>query len=402
MREGRPEQAPGEDGRGMMYATTPMGKIHYRLEGPAGAPLLILAPSLGTSTEVWRDQVAAFAGRWRLVLYDHPGHGGEKAPAGPYTISGLAGEVLALMDALGEERASICGLSLGGMVAMWLAAHHPQRVEGLVLAATAPALPPPDAWNERAASVRGRGTGHLLDALMGRWFTGDIPSPGRARSFVGSMLEATDPEGYASCCEAIASCDLWQDVTQIAAPTLVIGGADDPVATPRMLTELAAAIPHAALTVIPRAAHLVNVEAAEPFSEAVMGHLLGVPRQRGRRLRTEVLGERHVRAREASATPFTGPFQDFIARSVWGDVWTRPGLSREVRRLLALAMLAALGHTEELGMHVRAAVRAGVSEETISEVLLQVAAYAGVPAANAAFRAAEGALAEEERGEEGG
>jgi len=401
MREGPRERMWEEATRGMMQAETPMGKIHYRLEGPAGAPLLILAPSLGTSTGLWREQVAAFAGRWRLVLYDHPGHGGAMAPVGPYTIGGLAGEVLALMDALGEERASICGVSLGGMVAMWMAAHHPERVEGLVLAATAPALQPAEAWIERAAAVRQRGTGHLLDALMERWFTRETASASEVRSFVGTMLEATDPEGYASCCEALASCDLWQDVTQIAAPTLVIGGADDPVATPRMLTELATAIPHAALAVIPRAAHLVNVEAAEPFSEAVMNHLLGVPRQRGRRLRARVLGERHVRASESTATAFTEPFQDFISRSAWGDVWTRGGLDLQTRRLLALAMLATLGHTEELGMHVRAAVGAGVPEETISEVLLQVAAYAGVPAANAAFRAAKRAFAAEEPDEQG-
>lgn len=386
---------------GVLEAATPLGTVRYRLSGPAGAPYLILGPSLGTSAAIWKGQAQALAGHFRLVRYEHPGHGGGKAPRGPYSMEMLAREVLALMDALRADTASFCGLSLGGMVAIWIAAHRPERVERLVLAAAAPRLPPPEAWHERAAKVRREGPGELLDELMGRWFTPAMDRARKAREDLRGMLQETDPEGYASCAEAIAASDLWPVVPKITAPTLVVGGAEDPVVAPSVLAEMARAIPGAALAVIPGAAHLVNVERAAAFTEAVMGHLKGVPAARGRRVRAEVLGEEHVRGAESRTDELSAPFQDFITRAVWGDVWTRPGLPRDTRRLLAMALLAALGHTDELAMHVRAALRAGMPKEAISEVLLQVGAYAGVPAANAAFRVALQVLEEEEHGAPG-
>jgi 4-carboxymuconolactone decarboxylase len=116
--------------------------------------------------------------------------------------------------------------------------------------------------------------------------------------------------------------------------------------------------------------------------------------RRGMTVRREVLGDEHVDRAVAATTPFTEPFQDYITRNAWGDVWSRPGLSRAERSIVTLAVLAALHHDNELAMHVKAALRNGLQPEQISEVLLQVAVYAGVPAANRAFAVAQRALRE--------
>ena len=116
--------------------------------------------------------------------------------------------------------------------------------------------------------------------------------------------------------------------------------------------------------------------------------------RRGMTVRREVLGNEHVDRAVAATTPFTEPFQDYITRNAWGDIWSRPGLSRAERSIVTLAVLAALHHDNELAMHVKAALRNGLQPEQISEVLLQVAVYAGVPAANRAFAVAQRALSE--------
>jgi 4-carboxymuconolactone decarboxylase len=115
-------------------------------------------------------------------------------------------------------------------------------------------------------------------------------------------------------------------------------------------------------------------------------------RATGMRLRRAVLGDAHVDRAVAGTTDFTAPFQDFITRYAWGEVWSRPGLSKGERSMITLAMLAALRQSEELAMHARAAIRNGLTPEQIGEVLLQVAVYAGVPAANHAFTVVQEAL----------
>jgi 3-oxoadipate enol-lactonase len=178
----------------------------YRIDGPDGAPLLVLANSLGTTSAMWEPQLRLLTGWFRVLRYEHRGHGGTSVPPGPYTIEQLGDDVLDLLDAVREPRASLCGLSLGGMVAMWLAAHAPERVERLVLCCTAPRLPPAELWAERAATVRQSGPQVLLDALMGRWFTPGFAArrPELAR-LVAGMLGTVDAEGYAGCCEAIGA-----------------------------------------------------------------------------------------------------------------------------------------------------------------------------------------------------
>ena len=248
--------------------------LHHRLDGSPEAPPLLLGGSLGTDLGMWDGQLP-LAESLRLVRFDHRGHGGSPAPPGPYAIADLGGDVLALMDELGLERAFYCGLSLGGMVGMWLGANAPERIERLVLLCTAAHMPNASAYAQRAVTVRAEGsTEPIADAVLARWLT---PSFARAHPDVSArlrtMVTATDPEGYASCCEAIADMDLRDGLGAIRAPTLVISGAEDP-ATPVGLQEMiAGAIPGACHEVVSSAAHLAAVEQPERVNELIGEHL---------------------------------------------------------------------------------------------------------------------------------
>jgi 3-oxoadipate enol-lactonase len=243
------------------------------LEGPPGAPVLVLGNSLGTSRAVWERQVAEFRQHFRLVRYDLPGHGGSAAVAGPYTVSGLGAGVLALADSLGVGRFAYCGISLGGMIGMWLAAAAPDRIAALGLVCTSAYLPPADGWRARASQVRAAGMASVSEAAIGRWFTPGFA--GRAPSVVGEFraeLKRTDPLGYAGCCEAIAEMDLRESLPGVAAPTLVLAGADDPATPPEHGAAIAGLVPGARLEVVP-AAHLATVEAADAVTGALLTHV---------------------------------------------------------------------------------------------------------------------------------
>jgi len=242
-------------------------------DGPEGAPVLVLGNSLGTSSAVWDSQVAQFRQHFRLVRYDLPGHGGSPAVAGPYTVGGLGAGVLALADSLGVGRFAYCGISLGGMIGMWLAAAAPDRIVALGLVCTAAHLPPADGWRARASQVRAAGMASVSPAVIGRWFTPGFA--GRASSVVSEFraeLERTDPVGYAGCCEAIAEMDLRESLPGITAPTLVLAGSDDPATPPAHGAAIAGLVRGARLDVVP-AAHLATVEAPDAVTGALLAHL---------------------------------------------------------------------------------------------------------------------------------
>jgi 3-oxoadipate enol-lactonase len=219
----------------------------------------VLASSLGATHRMWDPNLNGLAQRFRVVRYDHPGHG--DSPPGPDTIEGLAREALALADELGLERFSFCGLSLGGMVGMWLAART-DRVSRLVLACTAPYLPPPEQWVERAATVRAHGVEAIADTVVGRWFTARYGDTSAWRT----LLASTPAEGYARACEAIAAMDLRDDLARIRVPITVVLGAHDPVIDNGNRQLLAQVGPVVELD----AAHLANVEQPDAFNEAVL------------------------------------------------------------------------------------------------------------------------------------
>ena len=218
-------------------------EVFHVSDGPPDAPALVLLDSLGSSLAMWDPQVEAFARHFRVVRFDLRGHGRSPAPAGPYEIADLGADVLALLDRLGIERAHLCGLSLGGMTALWLAEQAPERVDRLVLCCTSARLEPSEAWTARAALVRAGGTEAVADAVVGRWFT-----PAYAASHpdlvarMRAMIAAIDAEGYASCCEAIAAMDLRPALASVRAPTLLIAGADDPAIGPDHSERIAASI----------------------------------------------------------------------------------------------------------------------------------------------------------------
>jgi 3-oxoadipate enol-lactonase len=250
----------------------------HDLQGPADAPTLMLGNSLGTSSAVWDQQVDKFAGAFRLLRYELPGHGGSPAARGPYTIGGLGAGALELLDSLGIDRVAYCGISLGGMIGIWLAAHVPDRITALGLVCTSAYLPPASAWLARAEQVRTAGLASVADRVIGRWFTPEYAAaaPDVVDGF-RAEFERTDPGGYAGCCAAIAAMDQRPSLAAIAAPTVVIAGAADPATPPDHAAVIAAGIRDARLEIIEKAAHLAPVSAPGPVTEALLSHLSAAP-----------------------------------------------------------------------------------------------------------------------------
>ncbi|MFI6595764.1 4-carboxymuconolactone decarboxylase [Nonomuraea sp. NPDC050536] len=438
-------------------------KLHHRIDGPSGAPLLVLGPSLGTTLDVWRPHLSRLTQFYRVLRYDLPGHGLSPSPlsgdtpprsrktdsfsgagsssagAGSLSVEEIAAAVLELVE---DERFAVGGISLGGAVATAIATRVTGRVTGLVLCCTSARFGEPGPWLERAALVRREGVRILAPALAERWFTNGFDG-----GWVLDMLDQVDPEGYAACCEALAAYDLRDRLPTIKAPTLVIAGSDDPATPLDHALTLAKAIPDATLTVLPDAAHLATVQRPEASAHAILTFLqYGKPApppsmettasvdippstdtthtgdtacagdtssagdaapaeeagdggdgrwEAGMRTRREVLGDEHVDRAVARTTPFTADFQDMITRYAWDGIWNRPGLDRRTRSCITITALVARGHLEELAMHVRAALRNGLTPDEIKEVLLQTAVYCGVPAANSAFAVAQRVLTEQ-------
>ncbi|GAB2713076.1 3-oxoadipate enol-lactonase [Streptomyces bullii] len=369
--------------------------LDHRAEGPASAPPLLLGPSLGTSHALWDEVAPELSITHRVVRWNLPGHGGS-APgllrAGA-TVGDLAALVLELADALGIERFGYAGVSLGGAAGLHLAVHHPQRVSSLAVLCSSAHFNGAGPWRERAALVRREGLASLAESADARWFTPGFTVPRLVRDH-----RDADPEAYAACCDALAAFDLRDRLADIAVPTLLVAGREDPATPPAHLREIADAVPGAALVEIPGASHLAPAQCPGAVLSALRAHFgaSAGPAGRGMAVRREVLGDAHVDRAQARQTPFTARFQDFISRYAWGEIWTDPTLSRRERSMITLTALVAHGHLDELALHVRAARRNGLTPEEIGAVLLQTAVYCGVPAANSAFATAQRVLAEED------
>jgi 3-oxoadipate enol-lactonase len=242
------------------------------VDGPEDAPVVLLANSLGATRAMWDPQVPALAERYRVVTYDMRGHGTAPAPKGPYTLDDLVDDVVALLDRLGAQRAHLAGVSLGGMVGMRLAAREPARVHSLVALCTS-AKTDPQPFLDRAAAVRASGTAPIAPAVAARWLT-----PGYAAEHpdlvarLEAMIAGCDDEGYAACAEVVAAIDLRDDLARIAAPTLVISGAEDLALPPAHQQAIADGIPGATLLSVSPAAHLANLERTLEVTGALLGH----------------------------------------------------------------------------------------------------------------------------------
>jgi 3-oxoadipate enol-lactonase len=249
--------------------------LHHAQSGPERAPVVLLGSSLGTTLEMWTPAAATLEQRYRIVRFDHRGHGRSPLPPGPCEIADLGGDVLALLDRLHLERVSYAGVSLGGMVGMWLAAHAPERIERLICVCSSAYLPPPDVWAARAASVREAGSvGVLSDSVLERWFTrGYAEAHPEVIAWMDTMLCECPPEGYAGCCGVIEHLDLRDDLARIRAPTLVIAAAEDPSTPPEHSARIADGVRGARLEVLPQGAHLAAIERADEVAALIEGHL---------------------------------------------------------------------------------------------------------------------------------
>jgi 3-oxoadipate enol-lactonase len=236
-------------------------ELNYEIGGREDAPAIAFTGSLGTDLTMWRTQSDRLGDRFRTLRYDIRGHGASSVPGGPYSIADLGSDLVALLDRLGIKRASLCGLSIGGMISMWVAAHHPERVERLVVCCTSALLGPPEGWHQRAATVRADGVEAVADAVLERWFTpGFAAEHPQVIEDMRARLVATPPEGYASCCEAIAAMDLTGDLPAISAPTLVLSAEQDLATPPDHGRRIAELIPGARFQTVSPAAHIAAVE----------------------------------------------------------------------------------------------------------------------------------------------
>jgi 3-oxoadipate enol-lactonase/4-carboxymuconolactone decarboxylase len=394
-------------------------------------PLLVVGPSLGTSVEaLWSLGAAELEGRYHVVGWDLPGHGRSAPATGPFSVEDLADGVWAIARRVlaerGEpdDRLEYAGDSLGGAVGLQLLLSRPSwRFARATLIATAARIGTSEGWHERAAQVRDGGTATLLDATAVRWFA---PGFAAARPQVaGDLLAAlrdADDASYAWACDALAEFDVRGLLGRIDVPIVAVAGGYDPVVPVEGLAELARSVADGRLVVLDDVAHLPPAEAPDVVADVLAslpergevtrggsvkdertqvestpdGSTREAVRESGLAVRRAVLGESHVERAIAEATDVTRDFQDFITRYVWGEMWTRPGLDRRSRSLITLTALVALGHDDELALHLRGARRNGLSEQEITETLLQAAIYCGVPAANTAFRIAQRVLAEDD------
>jgi 3-oxoadipate enol-lactonase len=241
-------------------------RINYALEGRSEAAVLVLSNSLGTNYSMWDPQVPEFLKTFRVLRYDTRGHGQSSVTPGPYTIEQLGKDVLGLVDALGVKRFHFCGLSMGGMIGMWLAVNAPERLGKLVLCNTAAKIGTLESWNARIEAIRKDGMKPVASAVLERWFTPAFREKNSARvASTQKMLEETNPEGYAACCAAVRDFDFRERLGEIRNTTLVISGKYDPATPPADGRFLAEHIPGARYVEL-NAAHLSNIEDGEQFS----------------------------------------------------------------------------------------------------------------------------------------
>jgi 3-oxoadipate enol-lactonase/4-carboxymuconolactone decarboxylase len=383
----------------MPFAHSDGARIYWRLDGKPESPPLVLVNSLGTDHQLWAPVLSGLTRAFRVIRMDNRGHGASDAPAGPYSMEQLGRDVLAVADAAGLDKFHYAGVSIGGMIGLWIAQNAPHRLNRLVLANTS-AYVDPAGFNARIDAVRAKGLAGIEDMVLARFFTETYRAK-RTEHFetVRQTFLMLDPEGYNGCCAAIRDMSIAEGVPKIATPALVISGTYDQSTPAEHGQRLARELQNATYIELPTA-HFSHSERPAHFLDAVVRFLQAEPVgaiapraastdterfEKGLARRKQVLGEAYVDARIAAITPVNAAFQDFITRYAWGELWTRPVFDDRTRRLLVLAMMCALGRWEEFRMHVTQGLQAELDPLEAQEVLHCVAIYCGVPAANTAF-----------------
>jgi len=247
--------------------------IHYRFDGEDGRPVLLLSNSLGATLDMWDPQLDALTGHFRLLRYDNRGHGASDVPEGPYTIERIARDALELIEALEVGPVAFCGLSMGGMVGLWLGANAPDRVKRAVLANTSCHFGQPDLWNQRIALVESEGMQAVAEGVIQRWLTRNyIDEHPVMTAKLLAMIAGTPPNGYMAAASAVRDVDFRDSLAQVSSPVLVIAGALDPATPPAMAETIVEGVPNARLAILD-AAHLSNVEKADEFNSLAVSFL---------------------------------------------------------------------------------------------------------------------------------
>ncbi len=257
----------------MPFAKLPDAQLYYEWSGPEHAPVLILSNSLGTTHRMWDPQVAAFTTHFRLLRYDTRGHGQSSATPGPYTVEKLGWDVVHLLDYLQLERVHFCGLSMGGMIGMFLGANAANRFRKIVLCNTAAKIGTLGTWNARIDAVQKGGMQAVAAGIVERWLTPAYRASHVAETAaVLRMLEQANPDGYVACCAAVRDLDQRETLQNIQVPALVLAGTHDPATLPADGQFLAKHIPGAGYVEV-NAAHLSNIEAQDEFNTHVVSFL---------------------------------------------------------------------------------------------------------------------------------
>ncbi|MEM9230616.1 MAG: 3-oxoadipate enol-lactonase [Pseudomonadota bacterium] len=246
--------------------------LNTAVDGPDGAPWIVLSNSLGASLAMWDPQMALLTRTYRVLRYDTRGHGQSDAPPGPYSFDALIGDVLALMDHYRIEQAHFMGLSMGGMTGLGLALTDPGRFRGVICADGRADAPPPfrAMWDDRIAKVSQGGLEAIVEGTLASWLTDDwrMANPGPTEA-IRKMVLSNAPDGYIACCEALKTLDYLKDLSHVSCPVLYIGGALDKGAPPEVMQAMAAATPGATYVQIAAAAHVANINAPEAFNAAL-------------------------------------------------------------------------------------------------------------------------------------
>ncbi|MGB1252277.1 MAG: 3-oxoadipate enol-lactonase [Candidatus Promineifilaceae bacterium] len=368
----------------MNFATVNGVTLRYTTAGSGGTPLVFIN-SLGTNLHIW-DAVAACFPHVQTVRYDKRGHGLSDAPPAPYAMRDHSDDLRALLDHLQIERATLIGVSVGGMIALDFAAQHPQRVASLVLCDTAGKIGDAAGWNARIDALEQNGMMQLAEPILDRWFAPDVG--GAMRCIGRNMLTRTTLAGYVGTCAAIRDADLRPTLAALSMPALVLCGAQDSATPPELVKTLAVALPNATFQTIDGAGHLPCWEQPTATAAAIKAFLSAQPNARyetGMAIRRSVLGDAHVERASGNITEFDADFQRFITEFAWGTAWAGDSIDKKTRHLITLAIIAALGKEHEFGMHVRATQNTGVTPDELKQALHHVAIYAGVPSANTAI-----------------
>ncbi len=377
----------------MRFVRTGGAILHVEANLVPGRPTVVFVNPLGADMRVWDDVVAALArARLGALRYDLRGQGLSDLGATPIRLDDHVADLEATLASIGVARAAICGLSVGGMIALGLARKRPDLVAGLILCCTASRIGTAESWDAGLAAIEKGGVGAIAEAVLRLWFSpAAYEENGPAVALCRNMLARTPADGYAATCMALRDADLEGAARAVAAPTLCLAGGRDRATPPDRVRALSAMIPGARFAAIVAAGHMICMEAPEELADHMVRFVDDIHPSdeslfaRGMAVRRRVLGDGYVDAAERAKTALDVDFQRFIAEGAWGSVWSRPGLTPRERSMITIALLAALGHEGEVAMHARATRNTGATQGDVAEALLHVAVYAGVPAANRAF-----------------